>query len=183
MQSRELSVEEVREAVLAMLKSELGFTYACHSPIEMVGKRRLHFSMIYGTSAAPGVFELRAAEKKTLPEHEWTVQDRRSPGQLSMFDGEDHSPGPYGALRRRHLDDLPRLVAELARHTRDAPLTFDSFAATVMEKHYVSPTEIKKQIAELAKQGLIEPTWKKRSEKAWRPRDKDLIVWIADKIT
>jgi len=52
-----------------------------------------------------------------------------------------------------------------------------------MEKHYVSPTEIKKQIAELAKQGLIEPTWKTRNEKAWRPRDKDLIVWIADRIT
>jgi hypothetical protein len=52
-----------------------------------------------------------------------------------------------------------------------------------MEKHFVSPTEIKKKIAELAKQGLIEPTWKTRNENARVPDVGDLIVWNADKIT
>ena len=181
--SRELSVEEVRDAVLAMLKAELGFAYACHSPIEMVKKRRLHFSMIYGTSAADGVFVLREAEKKALPEHEWKVNDRRARGQLSMFEDEEHSPGPYGTLRSRHLEDLPALVTKLARQTKDAPLSFKRFAATVMEKHYVSPTEIKEKVGELAKQGLIKPTWKTRKEKARVPDGGDLIVWIGDEIT
>jgi hypothetical protein len=36
--------------------SDLPISYACNSPIEMVEKRRLHFSMIYGTTAADGVF-------------------------------------------------------------------------------------------------------------------------------
>jgi len=178
---RELPAEDIRAAVLRMFKTELRFVYACHSPIEMVEKRRLHFSMIYGTSAADGVFVLREVEKKALPDHEWTVKDRRARGQLSMFD--DHSPGPYGALRSRHLADLPALVTKLARRTKDAPQTFERFAANVMEKHYVSPPEIKKQIAEMAKHGLIEPTWKTRNEKARVPDTKDLIVWIAKETT
>ncbi len=166
-----------------MFKKELRFVYACHSPIEMVEKRRLHFSIVYGTSAAEGVFVLREVEKKALPDHEWKVKDRRARGQLSMFDDEEHSPGPYGAMRSRHLEDLPALVTDLARRTKDAPRTFERFAATVMEKHFVSPTEIKKKIAELAKQGLIEPTWKTRNENARVPDVGDLIVWNADKIT
>ena len=180
---RELPAEDIRAAVLRMFKTELRFVYACHSPIEMVEKRRLHFSMIYGTSAADGVFVLREVEKKALPDHEWTVKDRRARGQLSMFDDDGHSPGPYGALRSRHLADLPALVTKLARRTKDAPQTFERFAANVMEKHYVSPPEIKKQIAEMAKHGLIEPTWKTRNEKARVPDTKDLIVWIAKETT
>ncbi|MCC5987308.1 MAG: hypothetical protein JJT95_06470 [Pararhodobacter sp.] len=180
---RELPAEDMRAAALRMFKTELRFVYACHSPIEMVEKRRLHFSMIYGTSAADGVFVLREVEKKALPDHEWKVKDRRARGQLSMFDDEEHSPGPYGAMRRRHLEDLPALVTELARRTKDAPKTFERFAATVMEKHYVSLAEIKKRIADLAKQGLIDPTWKTRNENARVPDVGDLIVWIADEIT
>jgi len=94
-----------------------------------------------------------------------------------------HSPGPYGTLRSRHLEDLPALVTKLARQTKDAPLSFKRFAATVMEKHYVSPTEIKEKVGELAKQGLIKPTWKTRKEKARVPDGGDLIVWIGDEIT
>lgn len=180
---RELPAEDIRAAVLRMFNKELRFVYACHSPIEMVEKRRLHFSIVYGTSAAEGVFVLREVEKKALPDHEWKVKDRRARGQLSMFDDEEHSPGPYGAMRSRHLEDLPALVTDLARRTKDAPRTFERFAATVMEKHFVSPTEIKKKIAELAKQGLIEPTWKTRNENARVPDVGDLIVWNADKIT
>ena len=123
---RELPAEDIRAAVLRMFKTELRFVYACHSPIEMVEKRRLHFSMIYGTSAEDGVFVLRQAEKKALPDHEWKVKDRRARGQLSMFDDEEHSPGPYGAMRSRHLEDLTALVTELARQTKDAPRTFKS---------------------------------------------------------
>lgn len=122
-------------------------------------------------------------EKKALPDHEWKVKDRRARGQLSTFDDEEHSPGPYGAKRSRHLEDLPAIVTKLARRTKDAPKTFERFAATVMEKHYVSPPGIKKKIAELAKQGLIEPTWKTRNENARVPDFGDLIVWIADEIT
>lgn len=180
---RELPAEDIRAAVLRMFRKELRFVYACYSPIEMVEKRRLHFSIVYGTSAAEGVFVLREVEKKALPDHEWKVNDRRARGQLSMFDDEEHSPGPYGAMRSRHLEDLPALVTDLARRTKDAPRTFERFAATVMEKHFVSPTEIKKKIAELAKQGLIEPTWKTRNENARVPDVGDLIVWNADKIT
>lgn len=180
---RELPAEDIREAVLRMFKTELRFTYACHSPIEMVEKRRLHFSMIYGTSAEEGVFVLREAERSALPDHEWTVKDRRARGQLSMFDDEEHSPGPYGTLRRGHLADLPALVAELARQTGDAPWAFERFAAAIMEKHYVSRTEVKKQIAELARQGLIMPTWKARRQKARVPDVGDLIVWRADATT
>lgn len=179
---RELPAEDIRAAVLRMFKTELRFVYACHSPIEMVEKRRLHFSMIYGTSAADGVFVLREVEKKALPDHEWKVKDRRARGQLSMFDDEEHSPGPYGVMRSRHLEDLTALVTELARQTKDAPRTFKRFAATVMEKNYVSPTEIKEKVGELAKQGLIEPTWKTRNEKARVPDVGDLIIWIADEI-
>jgi hypothetical protein len=43
-----------------------------------------------------------------------------------------------------------------------------------MEKHYVSPTEIQEEVGELAKHGLIEPTWKKRNEKARVPDFGDL---------
>ncbi|SEQ08424.1 hypothetical protein [Thalassovita taeanensis] len=100
-----------------------------------------------------------------------------------MFDDEEHSTGPYGAMRSRHLDDLPALATELARRTNDAPRTFERFAATVMEKHYVSPTEIKKEIAELSKQSLIEPTWKTRNKNARVPDASGLIVWKADEIT
>ena len=52
-----------------------------------------------------------------------------------------------------------------------------------MEKHYVSPTEIKEKVGELAKQGLIEPTWKTRKDKARVPDVGDLVVWIADENT
>ena len=119
---------------------------------------------------------------KALPDHEWKVKDRRARGQLSMFDDEEHSPGPYGAMRSRHLEDLTALVTELAQQTKDAPRTFKRFAATVMEKNYVSPTEIKEKVGELAKQGLIEPTWKTRNDKARVPDVGDLIIWIADEI-
>lgn len=101
-------------------------------------------------------------------------------GQLSMFDDDKHSPGPYGGLRSRHLADLPALVTKLAQRTKDSPKTFENFAAKVMEKHYVSPPEIKKQMVELAKHGLIEPTSKMRNEKARVPGAKELIVWIAE---
>jgi hypothetical protein len=89
----------------------------------------------------------------------------------------------YGSLRSRHLEDLTALVSELARQTKDAPRTFKKFAATIMEKHYVSPTEIKEKVGELAKQGLIEPTWKTRKEKAPVPDVGDLVVWLADENT
>ena len=180
---RELPAEDIRAAVLRMFKTELRFVYACHSPIEMVEKRRLHFSMIYGTSAADGVFLPREVEKKALPDHERTVKDRRARGQLSMFNDDKRSPGQSGALRSRHLADLPALVTKLAKRTKYAPQTFEKFASNVMEKHYISPPEIKKQIADLAKHGLIEPTWKTRNEKARVPDTKDLIVWIAELTT
>lgn len=179
----ELPAEDIRAAVLRMFKTELRFVYACHSPIEMVEKRRLHFSMIYGTSAADGVFVLREVEKKALPDHEWKVKDRRARGQLNMFDDAEHSPGPYGSERSAHLENLTEVVAKLARKTSKTPTTFKTFAATVMETHFVSPTEIKEKVGELAKQGLIEPTWKRRNKKARVPDVGDQIVWIADEIT
>lgn len=51
-----------------------------------------------------------------------------------------------------------------------------------MEKDYVSPTEIKGKVGELAKQGPIEPTWKTRDEKSRVPDVGDLIIWCADVI-
>ncbi|RBI85828.1 hypothetical protein DRV85_08915 [Rhodosalinus halophilus] len=180
---RELPADDIRAAVLRIFKTELRFVYACHSPIEMVEKRRLHFSMIYGTSAADGVFVLREAEKRALPDHEWKGKDRRARGQLSLFEGEEYSPGRYGTLRSRHLEDLTALVTELAKQTKDAPGTFNELAATIMEKHYVSPTEIKENVGELAKQGLIEPPWKTRKYKARVPDDGDRVVWLADENT
>ena len=77
--------------------------------------------MIYGTSAEDGVFVLREVEKRALPDHEWKAKDRRARGQLSMFEDAEHSPGPYGSLRSRHLEDLTALVTELARQSKDAP--------------------------------------------------------------
>jgi three-Cys-motif partner protein len=180
---RELPAEDIRAAVLRMFKTELRFVYACHSPIEMVEKRRLHFSMIYGTSAAQGVFALRDAEKKALSEHEQTVENRRSRGQLSLFSDTEQPAGPYGALRRQHLADLPQLVAELARKTKDTCPFFENFAAVLMESHFVTAPEIKKEISALAKQRLIEPNWKVRKPKARGPDNADNIVWIADGIT
>lgn len=46
-----------------------------------------------------------------------------------------------------------------------------------------SSSEIKEKVGELAKQGLIEPTWKMRKEKARVPDGGDLIPWIGDEIT
>ncbi len=123
---------------------------------------------------------LREVERKALPGHEWKVKDRRERGQISMFDDEEHSPGPYGTLRSRHIDDLPAQETKLARQTKGAPQTFKKFAASVIEAHYVLPTEIKSKIVEFAKQGLIEPTWTRRNKRARGPSEGDLIVWIAN---
>ena len=173
LRTRQASEEDVRQAVAAMLRHDLGFDYVCESPVAKNEADQVHFWLLYGTRNAMGVEVLRDAEVRALTRHEAAREGHRQGPQL-LLEGLP-VPGPYSTMRADHLRELPSLICTLASKA-SKPFTLGVLAPKIMTRRYVRKTEIKDAVAKLAGEGIIQPTWKERSPKARKPADGDSIL-------
>ena len=171
LKGRETSIDELREALLNALRTELGFEYACATPITAPTESRVQFWLLYGTRSAAGVEVFRDAEAKAIAEHEiGRATDFGKQSQLF----EPEARGMYSNLHEHSLDHLEdRCRAKLP--SAGPGIEFSRFAASVMEREHVRLIEVKDACIRLAEQGAIERTWKQRNSRARKPSKGDFI--------
>ena len=106
----DLSIGAVEQEYLKMLKEDLGFKYACYSPIHNPERNQIHFNLAYGTNHPEGLEVLRNAEFKGLSDHDRTRFKKKliqKGGELfdNMID-EIEVRGPYLRAREEHREKV-----------------------------------------------------------------------------
>lgn len=172
---KDFDIEWIKAEYRNMLRNELGKQYVAQADVFATSSDRVHFSLIFGTGSPVGLDEFRKAERSSLSQHDRNRQvSDFVEGTVSLFGG-DAPTGPYEGKVESLLHDLPRLFLSEARQAR-ATLSYRDIKVRLQEAHPFLDREIKDAFVALARDGLVEPTWKRRSGRAHRPNEKDLVI-------
>lgn len=173
--SEELSIEIVEQEYLKMLKKDLGFKYACYSPIHNPDRDQIHFNLAYGTNHPEGLEVLRSSEFKALSDHDrtrFTKKVEQKGGDLfgDMFD-EIEVRGPYLRTRQEHSERVEVTIRSVLEKL--GTMEFFELTARVQEQLYLKRTEIGTAIVKMTKAGTVSDCW--RQPRQQKPRRKDII--------
>lgn len=172
------SIEAVEREYCAMLRADLGFRYACMSPIHDADKDAIQFNLAYATHHPEGLETMRNAEFKALSDHDQTrFKKRHKVSGGDLFEGHGLEVyGPYATARSSHLSQSPGLlIREL--EAAGGKLPFDQLSALLQQTLYLRRTEIGGEIAKLAAEGRIRPVWKERGGR--RPKGQETIELVS----
>lgn len=170
----DLSIGVVEQEYLKMLKEDLGFKYACYSPIHNPERNQIHFNLAYGTNHPEGLEVLRNAEFKALSDHDRTRFKKKvtqKGGDLfdNMID-EIEVRGPYLRARQEHIEKVEATIRSvLIKH---GATEFFELSARVQEKLYLKRTEIGTAIVKMTKAGAVSDQWMQPSQQKPRRNDK-----------
>lgn len=170
----DLSIEVVEQEYLKMLKEDLGFKYACYSPIHNPDRDQIHFNLAYGTNHPEGLEVLRNAEFKALSDHDrtrFTKKVDQKGGDLfgNMLD-ELEVRGPYLRARQEHSEKVEATIRSvlIQRGTTE----FFELSARVQEQLYLKRTEIGAAVVKMTKAGAVSDQWMQPRQQKPRRNDK-----------
>jgi len=172
-----LTIELLEREYLAMLKDDLGYKFAALSPIHNPDKNEIHFDLMYCTNHYEGLETMRKAEEGALSQHDrnrFKKSIEAKGGDLfgGIF-GDMDILGPYQKVRKQHLAECRSFVLNLISLSQ-RPLRFSEVAALTQQDLFLKRSEIGSVVVQLANEGLVVPTWKKRNGR--KPNGDDPIV-------
>lgn len=163
------------------LKAAGTFEHVVSTPIKKLSDRT-HFCITYGTRHSKGLEVYRSVERQALQDHEFRRLDSRlakveaSSGQAQMFTAVDlDATATLKAERTAELEAAMAWVEQRLKGMRYGEMFLDLWPQ-MLEQFMLRLTDAKDVCAELAKRGIIEPTWKSRSPRCRKPDDTDSIV-------
>jgi three-Cys-motif partner protein len=142
---------------------------------------RTHFCITYGTRHPKGLEVYRGIEYRALRDHEFRrleskLMKTQAAGQSSLFGAADLNPAhsvdvQYAADREAAATWLEKRLRQKGEHE-----LFKDLWPEMIEIFVLRKTDAKDVCVELAKRGVIKPTWKNRSARAQKPDESDLIT-------
>lgn len=183
-----LALQTDREAAIISrfcknLRAASDYRHVVSTPISKSRSDRTHFILAFGTNSIHGLIEFRNAERSA--QHHYAaikaklLEEKIDQGQIRLFDTA--TPNAEHKMKQ----ELERLKTAARNHVLEVCLAkrpeapFERVAAELLERFPLRLTEIKRLCADLASQGLIEASWKKRGSKKRVPDFSDVIRIIS----
>jgi three-Cys-motif partner protein len=178
---RNLAPGEAAEQLFTQeFKTAGAFEHVVSTPIKKMSDRT-HFCITYGTRHSKGLEVYRSVEHKALQDHEFRRLDSRltkieASGQTLMFKATDLDSA--AGLKIERAAESEAAMAWVESRLKDARTgeAFGSIWPLMLEQFMLRLTDAKDACVELAKRGIIEPTWKTRSPRCRKPDDNDFIT-------
>lgn len=173
--SKEISIEEIEDEYLNMLRRDLGFKYAGHSQIHNPNKDEINFNLTYATHHFEGMEVMRSTEYKALSEYDKKrFEKKQSTDQLPLF-GDLTIEGPYLRTRKEHLQKAPEIIKRALEEQKKG-IKFSMLCGDIQQSLFLKRSELGDVIVEMSEQGLIANSWKARNSKARKPNISDVIA-------
>jgi three-Cys-motif partner protein len=169
------SAADIKDELAGFLRDDLNYKYVASSPIFMPRSERINFELIYASRHPAGIEVLRNAEFRALSAYDQKRYEMtQNPNQGTLFDIE-----PQGPYLRAHGEHIRVLETEILDCIPDgASVGFAELCGRIQCRLYVSKKEVKKAIVDLAKQGVLQESWRARNPKARSPSDDDEIARV-----
>lgn len=161
------------------LKAASDYKHVISMPVSKPKSDRTHFILAFGTNSIHGMIEFRDAERRAQHHHAAVKaqlrDDQADQGQLRLF--ETAKPSAEYKLKQQ----FERLKRSAREHIVEVSLAkrpeikFEYLAAELLERFPLRMTEIRQLCAELAQEGVIEPSWKRRGTRKQKPDLQDMI--------
>jgi three-Cys-motif partner protein len=156
------------------------FEHVVSTPIKKLSDRT-HFCITYGTRHPKGLEVYRTIEHRALRDHEFRRLESRlakneATGQSSLFTAAELNPS--STVDALHAAEQKTAIAWLEKRVRQTErgLLFEDVWPEMIELFILRKTDAKDICVELAKRGIIRPTWKDRGPRVRKPDDADLIT-------
>jgi three-Cys-motif partner protein len=165
------------------LKAAGTFEHVVSTPIKKLADRT-HFCITYGTRHSKGLEVYRSVEHQALQDHEFRRLDSRlakveASGQSLLFKATDLDAAATLKLERAAESEAAMAWVEQRLKGTLAGEPFGAIWPQMLEQFMLRLTDAKDACVELAKRGIIKPTWKERGPRIKKPHDDDLIVLCA----
>jgi three-Cys-motif partner protein len=162
------------------LKAAGTFEHVVSTPIKKLSDRT-HFCITYGTRHSKGLEVYRSVEHQALQDHEFRRLDSRlakveASGQSLLFKATDLDAAATLKIERAAESEAAMAWVEQRLKGSLAGEAFGAIWPQMLEQFMLRLTDAKDACVELAKRGIIKPTWKERGPRIKKPHDNDLIV-------
>jgi three-Cys-motif partner protein len=164
------------------------FGYVLSTPIDKLSDRQ-HFSIVYGSRSPEGLATYREIEFAAMKAHGMRRHEAKqaireaATGQTDIFAIAGLAPpAPIEAqVKAFRIAAKDWLLEELRREARAFP--FKAVWQAMIETFMLRKTDAKQVCAELAKEGLIENTWRVGASRKTTPGEDDLIELTQPSVT
>jgi three-Cys-motif partner protein len=156
------------------------FDYVLSTPIDKLSDRQ-HFSIVYGSRSPEGLATYRDIEFAAMKAHgmrrhvaKQAIREAAT-GQADIFALAGFAPPPpiEAQVRGFRIAAKDWLLEELRKERRAFP--FKAVWQAIIETFMLRKTDAKQVCAELAKEGLIENTWRVGASRKTTPGEEDII--------
>lgn len=170
-----VTIQAVEAEYLAMLRSDLGYSYAGFSPIHNPNRDQIHFNLAFATNHPMGMETMRHAEFKALSEYDRQRFEKKRPRADDLFGSMDDYLDIKGPYLRKRQDHAAKAGDEILSYLADRPLgaTFEDLAATLQQHLFLKQTELKDEIVRLTEAGRLDDSWKIGKQR--KPKPESLI--------
>lgn len=156
------------------------FEYVLSTPIDKLSDRQ-HFSIVYGSRNPEGLATYRDIEFAAMKAHGMRRHEAKqaikeaATGQTDIFAMAGLAPPPpiEAQVKEFRIGAKDWLLDELRREDRTFP--FKVVWQAMIETFMLRKTDAKQVCVELAKEGLIENTWRVAGSRKTTPGEDDLI--------
>lgn len=164
------------------------FGYVLSTPIDKLSDRQ-HFSIVYGSRSPEGLATYREIEYAAMKAHGLRRHEAKQAireavtGQTDIFAMAGLTPPPpiEAQVKAFRIAAKDWLLDELRRERRAFP--FKAVWQAMIETFMLRKTDAKQVCAELAKEGLIENTWRVGASRKTTPGEDDIIGLTPPSVT
>ncbi len=172
--------QAITELFCRNLREISGFKYVVPAPISRADSERTHFILAYATHSIAGLEVFRDAERQAQIHYAGVralLQETKAAGNqgLLLSTAEDDAERQMQQDLDQLRDYAKNYIVEVIL-PRKLSVPFNIVAEQILLRLPLRLTEIKQACVALAKDGVIEPTWRKRKKRT--PQPDDLITLV-----
>jgi three-Cys-motif partner protein len=187
MESGEMPTREeaITELYRAKLREVGNFKHVVTTKIEKPTEDRAHYFLAYATRHVKGLDTFREIEAKALQLQDSTRRHAKhrkaeeKSGQRTLFDVDEMSQNAsHDDFLEAQFDAAKQAVVQTLK--RHGACRHRAMKTAILERFTLRPSDVNALMSELAREGVIEATWKLRSSRARVPHDEDMIILMSN---